>query len=317
MQYNIIAQNLVPNHSFETYDTCPNYPSQLVYALPWYNANTGTADYFNSCFTTGAENVGVPTNFAGYQKAFDGNAYAGLLLFEWNGSIPLSYREYLQVQSTSTLLNGVRYYVSFMVSCSDSSMFATDDLGVYFSNTSLFQNDYLNLNFVPQISNLEGNLLSDTTNWYCVKGSFLANGGENFMIVGNFKDDSNTDTVRIRNSVNYIKGAYYYFDSFCLSTDSNYCNILNGINPLPNNFNDLTVFPNPTINELNISGINCNKGSITITDFFGSIFYLGNFSDNSQFTISTSSIASGIYILKIKDEANHNFYNRKIIITKN
>jgi hypothetical protein len=53
----ILAQNLVPNPSFENYTTCPTAASQLYVAPPWTSPTTGGAEYFNICSSS---NVGVP-----------------------------------------------------------------------------------------------------------------------------------------------------------------------------------------------------------------------------------------------------------------
>lgn len=44
------SQNLVPNSSFEQYDTCPTYESLIRYAVPWFQpivpAWNGSSDLF-------------------------------------------------------------------------------------------------------------------------------------------------------------------------------------------------------------------------------------------------------------------------------
>ena len=44
------GQNLVPNPSFELYDTCPNAQDQIEYATGWhkYSEWLTTPDYFNA-----------------------------------------------------------------------------------------------------------------------------------------------------------------------------------------------------------------------------------------------------------------------------
>jgi OOP family OmpA-OmpF porin len=72
-----VAQiNLVPNPSFEIYNTCPNSGGQITYATGWFTATLGSPDYFNSC----SAGYGVPSNGFGYSNAQDGNAYAGEVL---------------------------------------------------------------------------------------------------------------------------------------------------------------------------------------------------------------------------------------------
>ncbi len=104
------AQNLVPNYSFETKDTCPFSAGQIYYAQPWTAAVTNSSsDYFNSCSAAGAE--GVPINWAGNQNAQNGSAYAGIVMYA--APIGTNWREYLQVQLTSTLIMDSCYHLIY------------------------------------------------------------------------------------------------------------------------------------------------------------------------------------------------------------
>src|SRR5687768_16803403 len=71
----VFGQNLVPNPSFEDYDTCPEFLSQINYAIGW-GSSRQTPEYYNSCaipFTVAS----VPHNYFGSQYPASGNAYAG------------------------------------------------------------------------------------------------------------------------------------------------------------------------------------------------------------------------------------------------
>src|SRR6185436_11795118 len=82
--------NLVPNPSFETYTTCPNYYGNLSTTGNWYPATLGSPDYFDTCDVF---YVDVPGNFMGHQKAFDGGGgYAGFYSYY----LAFLYREYIQ-----------------------------------------------------------------------------------------------------------------------------------------------------------------------------------------------------------------------------
>src|SRR5438105_2586562 len=69
-------QNLVPNPSFEEYNSCPDAESEFDRVNEW-KVFKNNPDYQNSCDLT--NNAGVPKNMWGYQQAFYGNAYAGIL----------------------------------------------------------------------------------------------------------------------------------------------------------------------------------------------------------------------------------------------
>jgi len=43
--------------------------------------------------------------------------------------------------------------------------------------------------YIPQIENEDGKILSDTLNWMPVRGIFQAKGKEQYLIIGNFRND--------------------------------------------------------------------------------------------------------------------------------
>lgn len=208
-------QNLVPNPDFEIYSTCGTF---ITYATSWDQPTDGTSDYLNACFSY------VPLNFYGYQNSFNGGAgYVGLFAYyKW----PTTYREYVQAKLTMTLEVGQKYFASCYVSLADSSRYATDDFGIFISQNQISLMDYDAFGFTPQVSNPQGQFLNNKNSWVRIFGSFIASGGEEYITIGNFKFDSNTDTIST--TPPYVtsidsNAAYYYVDHVCLSTDSVFC----------------------------------------------------------------------------------------------
>lgn len=226
------AQNLVPNPSFEDYSGCPDQTGLLDNLDFWFNPTTGSSDYFNSCYTTGPINVDVPTNYFGYQNPVSGNGYIGLFLF-----YPITnYREYAEVELNDTLSAGSTYYITMHLSLTDSSNYATDELGIYFSSDSITYGSYTNLSVTPQVQNNAGNYLSDKDNWMLFTSQFTASGGEKFITIGNFKTDVNTDYINVPGGGN-IAGdyfGYYLIDDICISPDSVTCIEALGVTELSN-----------------------------------------------------------------------------------
>ncbi len=202
------AVNLVPNPSFENYVNCPSTYGQFYETVSWTMPNAGTSDLFNVCSPNTFPSVSVPTNTTGYQVPQDGVGYAGIIPY----SAAADYREYLQAQLTSPLVNGSTYQVSFWVSLADTSSIAIDRIGAHFAvgqigplagNTTLL--------VTPQVESPANVFLSDATNWMQISGSFVAAGGEDHIIIGSFRDDANTNTVP-GPSV-WPGGAYYFVDA--------------------------------------------------------------------------------------------------------
>lgn len=224
----IMAQNIVPNGSFEQYDTCPNNTAQIYFASSWFQPNkswgniinSSTTDYFNNC--SQPNSVGVPKNAFGFQQAKTGTAYAGIITCCGSDEDTVGYREYLEIKLIQPLEVNGKYCVEFYCSLADSaSTMATNKIGIYFSTDSILDSSgYQNLTVNPQIENVI--FLDDTSKWYLTGGIYLASGNEQFITIGNFRNNNNTDTIRVKEYPDWLKQSYYYIDdvSVTLCTDT-------------------------------------------------------------------------------------------------
>jgi hypothetical protein len=239
------AQNLVPNPSFENYDTCPHYYGYLHYSEFWFNpniTNIGTPDLFNVCCIGGE--VDIPSNSIGTQLAKTGNGYAGFCPI----LDTLNSREYIEVELINSLVQGQAYCVEFYVSLAEISSISTSNIGVYFSNDSLLDTTQANaISFVsPQVENDSMLFLVDKTSWMKIFGNFIAQGGEKFMTIGNFRNTQNSQTQNVLGGV--APFAYYYIDDVSVMD----CNdTITSINEVEINYH-FSVYPNP------------NNGSFTV-----------------------------------------------------
>jgi hypothetical protein len=203
-----ISQNLVPNPSFETYTICPNNTGQINYALDWIEA-ISSPDYFNSCSTN--TNVSIPKNFFGgnYQQAKSGNAYAGIITL---GTFGNNMRENMGIQLISTLLNNNYYIVKFYIVNMQCYKLANNNLALNFSSaltTTVSAGNTVNL---PMHIYKFGNpVIKDTLNWTEIMGVYKANGTEQYITIGNFKDDANTK-IDTTNYGSFGNAAYYLID---------------------------------------------------------------------------------------------------------
>jgi hypothetical protein len=182
------AQNLVPNPSFE--DTLVN-PAWNGFVNSdcalWRSPSPGSAKYGND------NNPFVPGNASWYQVPRTGAAWTLLYTNTALYGCP-NCRDVLQVKLTDTLKQGKKYCVSFYVSRSDYCNYACNNIGALLSPT-LITNSNSIVTITPTINNDFTNpLLSDST-WMEVSGSFVANGNEQYIIIGNFNSDATSDTV--------------------------------------------------------------------------------------------------------------------------
>ncbi len=236
------AQNLVINPSFEIQSSCPLGPSALENANNWHHPfnniigdTCSTSDLFSTCSPFGAFGVGVPANIMGNEAAHTGNSYAGIILFEGfalTGCTSLfgsSWREYVEGELSAPMQAGQTYCVSFFVSLADNVKWSTNDIGVYFSNSLVNVNCTSVNNSVLQVSpQLEytGPDLDNVSGWTELSWAYTATGGEQFITIGNFKNDANT-TYSCSNANAFNPYSYYYIDdvSVTLGACSAPCNL--------------------------------------------------------------------------------------------
>lgn len=196
------AQNLVPNPSFETLTQCPTGFQGICqgWAVSWTCPTLGTSDLYNVC-SDPLTAVSVPRNSFGYQNARTGDGYAGILC-KW----PTPIREYLKVDLGAPLDAGQWYQVSFYVSLANFTC-GVEHIGAFFTSTDVYQSTFGVLNFQPQVEASQG-FLNDTTGWELITGCFQAVGGEQYMIIGNFRNDADTPIDADCDGV----ASYYYVE---------------------------------------------------------------------------------------------------------
>lgn len=206
------AQNLVPNSSFEEYFRCPASFStdRRDFFLPgWSSANKGTPDHYHQC--SWGDND-VPFNWAGQSNAHSGMGYAGIYTWSNNGK---NYREYVQVELQAPLTKGAKYRVEFYFKLSSYSVFATDRMGLIFSDSLLNRGDDKLIKHTPAVVKVNSNAFIDSK-WELASAEYTAKGDERAIIIGNFSDDRSTHHVKIEQRMGksfMLSGsAYYYID---------------------------------------------------------------------------------------------------------
>ena len=207
--------NLVANYSFETYVICPSNLSLGTPPPPWYRPSTNNYPiYCNACSSN--PQWTVPTNTWGgisYQYAYDGNAYMG---GDFLNHIGGNNRTYVQVKLNDSLENGQCYYTEFYTSLVNTSQYACNNVSVSLSKTQLWQssNSVGVIPFNAQIYNYSNPIITDTMNWVKVSAIYIAQGGEQYLTVGNFKNDNQTNHILVDSIVNIGNPkASYYFDA--------------------------------------------------------------------------------------------------------
>ncbi|HTD41115.1 MAG TPA: gliding motility-associated C-terminal domain-containing protein, partial [Mucilaginibacter sp.] len=253
-------QNLVPNWSFESLQNFPpacmsGNIASVDDAIGWINPNNAQGPcVFNEidtilCFTNTYPTFGVPSNQLGWQKAHTGKGYANIQALGLDQSFN-NRREYVQTKLVDSLKKNKSYCMSFFVSLMDSfSNYSTSRVGCYISSIAINNFSQQLISVIPQIENPFNNFITSKTNWTLIQGIYLATGGENYITIGNFYDDANTDTLfspgigsQYNNPGDHLSG--YYVDDVSLveynkayvGQDTTLCSILKFNRNLSNTF---------------------------------------------------------------------------------
>jgi len=263
----------------------------------WYTANIGSPDYFSEQPDIFCGTSYVPQSGVGYQYARTGIAYVGLatLMQPLNPNY-INRREYVGGELSDTLKQGHEYCVSFYVSVAEELKYVTDGIGLYLSVDSAV--DYTintNLSFVPQIENPAGNIIYDTLNWVQISGTYIANGGEKYLTIGNFKDNANTMIDSINNSVPQSQ-----YESYLFIDDVSVIDCTVGIGEVNDNLSSGKLYPNPATKvvyfENNLS--EKENGTLQLMDITGREMASYKLNKGNLLAIPTP-YARGVYLIKI------------------
>ena len=190
----VVGRNLISNPSFEKHRRCPdkiNPVGVLKIVNAWFQPTSGSADYYNVC--------------------------------------------------ERPLKHGRTYRLSFFVSLSEYSTGAVATIGGLLtheriSDTTraiLMQKEMRIITpritqttfvyYQPQVVNSVEHALMDTQGWMEIAGDFVAEGGEEYLTIGNFFSAANSGIVDDSTLLTYLlPGSYYYIDDvklYCLNCE--------------------------------------------------------------------------------------------------
>lgn len=191
IQTTLFAQNVVPNYSFEQYDSCFSIPSTQnlflnsvdYYCSDWFTiSDTVYAQYFNPC---NSSYLSVPNNYIGNSFAQEGDSYTGFTFFKGddiNGN-RMYYRGYISVQLISPLIPDSAYCFSmyYKNSGGNNNEYWIDNIGILFTSDTLSQS--IARTSQADIRSEKGVGLSNLE-WTQISGYYIANGSEQFLNIG-------------------------------------------------------------------------------------------------------------------------------------
>lgn len=286
------AQNIVQNGGFENIEACPTGPSQIWRAEHW-DSSGNSPDLYNSCSD---DEYSVPVNVNGTQSAHNGNSYGGIgsYVHEFEDT-----REIMQNELRYPLSANSEYYLEFYVSLSDSSKFASHNLGVTFTGTdpSTYLTCYPNCDIY--VENNNSNPLTSKDDWIKISGTFIAGGGEKYLHISNLRTDSDSEVEPVIGGgvgpdYDWNFAAYYIDDVWLSHVDSAH---YVGIDELGTYNYQFELYPNPS--EGGTVSINCNLRSddvaeLRVFDMSGRQVYRNNEVCGAN-VIELTDLSEGIY----------------------
>lgn len=236
------AQNLVPNYSFESFNTCKytsSYPildttfSGKSVVNDWVNPNNGTPEFFTTCFEKPLLSIisssffSVPSNFIGYQYPKTGNSYMGVLATGIHSKIE-DDREYIQTLLKRKLVRGKRYCAGFYTSLANmdsvvvqttASVAACGNWGMMLTrdrphNFIEIDEGPIILPVLPQVN--VSPPLKDTANWVLIHQEIIAEGDEQWLTIGNFSPYRKSWLDTLQYGTFGVKSFYYIDDVFVI-----------------------------------------------------------------------------------------------------
>jgi hypothetical protein len=188
--------NYVNNGGFEICGYCASTPS-VANAKYWNPIDTNK--YMGIFLSKIYNPYLIPASSFTYQWPKSGNNILLSTLF-FKPNTNQTGRGYPRNTLKQILQSGHTYCVKVYYSITNQSSYGVDGLGAYFGNNTLdtiTKCDKPIIYLTPQIQNPTNNLLIDTLSWSLLTGTFVANGSEKYMMLGNFKSDVTTNTVMI------------------------------------------------------------------------------------------------------------------------
>jgi len=203
--------NFVPNNDFEVTTDIPCSWNQGIgrfqrWFVDWTTPTETTPDLISTaartdCWSHPAKNNGSK------QFPRSGSNMIGMKLYG-KGGTDTYWHEYVQIKLKEPLKKDTLYYTEVWVNISAKASKAVNNIGIVVQEEETDTRNRLPLYITPVV-NSEKIVKAKLFGWRKISGVFKAQGGEEYIMLGNFYGDETTLKERIPGKTD---GGYYYFD---------------------------------------------------------------------------------------------------------
>lgn len=295
---NAISQNLVPNHSFEEYSSCPN-DLQNFFVNNWnyhHSTNFSSISYqLNRCSTFDYSTV--PQNFYGYQDPHDGDGYL-TIPFSYYGFTPTNFSTiHYSCRLLEDLIPGNMYAFKMHISVGDLSKVSLGGLGAYFvedindytiNNPPINYRDNLTVYGTPQVYFPDAVL--NKNEWVALEGRFIATASFKYLMVGFFNNNPSTITFHNFNDMNAAQNPNFFIDDLSLVEIDKESVSIGQMNQ-----NTFKIYPNPTTDNVFIDGDEISDFNVKVFNSLGKLLI----HEKNINSLDLHKFDQGLYLLEI------------------
>ncbi|MCB0794816.1 MAG: hypothetical protein KDB88_08775 [Flavobacteriales bacterium] len=307
------AQNLVPNGSFEQFDSCPDFWNQLERASGWTSAGL-SPDFFHECDVTGF--VDVPSNVVGFQYAATGSGYAGG--YAWC-EFPANRRELLSVALDEPLTPGVPVYLSMKIALAidgfqENMKYSIAGMGMRFTMIPMW---YDQMGPLPDEATMSMITAPNNTSiWYLLSDTYVPDSAYAYLAVGNFFSDGYA-TPELVNPLGSHPCAYFYVDDICVSPLPGYCDMASHVDEPHMDQHLIKLAPNPAWENCFVTWktTGYTPTLLSLYDCFGRLVLKEQVGSLDKLVINVRPLAPGPYHLIL--ESPNGPMNATLLLTNN
>jgi len=290
----LLAQNLVPNPSFEDTIQINGQPGLIT-----WQTNIGSPDYFTAHYLSPLEGRRTPVNIRGVQVPFNGVAYFGLNALD---RTKLNRREYLQVQLLDTMVAGQQYEIEFYLSLADSFHVALADsnIGIVLKKDLEPNNfDHMVREFRPFYSSDTAWNASNKMGWEKFHYTHTASGGEDVLVIGCFLTDQEIQTDSVGNGGNFPwarNGSFYYIDQIRVE----WKDTSTSVQEIPL-LKQVQSYPNPVKETFNLLYAGKEQLTFQLYNIKGQVVTFTTIQQQNNYSFNFSNLKAGVYFLRINN----------------